>query len=91
MVDVPDPARHVDEFSSKLNAWEKWHHDWISYSEKAAGLPEGPVLAELDPGAMNPLEKKRFRDFAELFRVQEQVNVMLLAAIDELKRKLEEK
>ena len=93
MVEVPDPARHVDEFSSKLNGWEQWHEDWKSYSEetKRAGLSEGPYLAEMNPDEMTLTEEKRFRDLAELFRVQEQVNIMLLAAIDELKRKLEEK
>ncbi len=95
MTEIPDAARYVDEFSSKVNARRKWYDDWVSHMKREGPGARERIYTRQDPYDrrdpwLDPWELQRFGELIDLFEAQEQVNAMLLAAIDELQRKLEE-
>lgn len=80
---ISDPEHFVDEFGRKINEWQEWYEKWKSYASQGRGIPGDTYFKGLDDWTL-----RMFDDMAQMLRTQEQVNIMMLAAIDDLKRRL---
>ena len=76
-----DPVEFVEKFSQQVEDWRKWRADWEKYSLSGSAVP-GDDFVKLRDG----FTVKLLNDLDELFKTQEQVNIMMLAALDELRR-----
>lgn len=82
---MPDPERYVESFSKQVEEWREWRAKWEHFALKGSGVP--------GDGFFEPYKHftaKLLKDLDTLFDTQEKVNVMMLAAIDDLKRQLEQ-
>lgn len=78
-----DPAPFVDRFSERVKKWQEWYNQWDEYSKTGRGVPgDHFVLMRSGPAS------KLLREASEIMELQCQVNTMLLAAIDELNKKI---
>ena len=85
MSQMPDPVTYVDEFQKLVDEWRTWHHKWEEDSQRGQGVTRsGNFMMRNDPVA------ELLNDADKLLSVQAQVNTMMLAAIDELKKRLDE-
>ena len=74
---MTDPAGRVDEFSKIVAQWRLERERW----EKS--IP----LGGHDPwGTHSHVKVKLLRDLDGLFKLQDQINVMMLAALDDLRK-----
>lgn len=76
-----DPVEFVEKFSKQVEQWRKWHADWEKYSLLGSAVP-GDGFVKLRDG----FTIKLLNDLDGLFKTQEQVNAMMLAALDELRK-----
>ena len=74
---IADPAKFVDEFSKVVNQWRLEREQW----EKS--IPEGRYGAW---GMHSHFKAKLLGDLDRLFKLQDQINVMMLATLDERRR-----
>ena len=81
MTEKPDPARHVDAFQKLVDEWTAW--EAYNTRRQGGGLVRGQFVVSQNPFAMELL-----RDTVKLLKAQAAVNTTLLAAIDDLNRRL---
>ena len=72
---MADPEVFVDRFSDQVETWRDWH---VQFREH--------MLSDLNSSQIPGVLVKLLGDFDELLKTQEQVNVMMLAVLDELKK-----
>ena len=72
-----DPAEFVDEFTRLVNGWRSERAEW----EKS--IPMGGT----EPwGLHSHFKVKLLGDLDRMFKLQDQINVMMLNALDELRK-----
>lgn len=81
MPEKPDPARHVDAFQELVDEWVEW--ETYNRRRQGGGLVRGQFVV-----SQNPFAVELLRDTVKLLKAQAAVNTMLLAAIDDLNRRL---
>lgn len=77
---MTDPTEFVDKFSEQVERWRKWRADWEKYAPQGLPVP-GDHFVE----PHRHFTAKLLSDLDELFKTQEQVNTMMLAALDDLR------
>ena len=85
MTKMPDPARYVDEFEKKVADFRKWHCKWKYYGRTGGAVPGDDFYLP-----RSAIADKWLTEAGELLQSQKDVNVMMLAAIDGLKRRVKE-
>ena len=79
---IPDPATFVDKFTKQANEWREWRKAWeIHAREEGSAVPGQPFRI------YDEWTGKVLSDFDELLKTQSQVNTMILAAIDDLRKR----
>ena len=79
-----DPEQYVDRFSQRVDEWREWYKVWLQRSQNGEGVPGDHFVLNA-----NPVVAKFLREAEEIMVLQVQVNVMMLAAIDDLKKRIE--
>ena len=79
---MPDPEPYVDAFSAQAEKWSEWYTTFNSLSSQGQ-VPQGETFK-----ALSGWDRKRLNQFTQLLKLQNQVNIELLAAIDEIKQQL---
>ncbi len=78
-----DPAEFVDAFTAFVGEWRDWYRHYKEEDAKGNSWPtEGPYKAS------TPWEITRMDEFDKALKAQDEINVMMLAAIDALKMRL---
>ncbi len=80
---MSDPEYFVNEFTKKVDEWQEWYGTWKSYAKQGSGVPGETCFRALDEWTV-----RRFDDMEQLLKTQNQVNIMMLAVIDDLKIRL---
>ena len=83
---MPDPELFVERFSHQVAEWEKWHKEWRSTFITEETMEIDDSASVILPGYSAAIAKV-IDDVAEMLHTQDQVNVMILATLDELKKK----
>ena len=81
-----DPEQHVDRFSQRVDEWRQWYNEWLLRSRSSEGVPGDHFFLP----ASNTVAKF-LREAEEIITLQDQVNIMMLAKIDELEKRITEK
>ena len=81
-----DPARYVDQLSELVESWVKWYNEWHELSREGRAVPGDHFFLP----ASDMLDKF-FREAKEIMEAQARVNVMLLAAIDQLEKRISDR
>ena len=82
--EMPDPQQFVDAFSHRVGEWQEWYEKWKRAASQGEGLP-----GENSVRAYDPWEVRRLDYLTMLLDLQQKVNVMLLAAIDDLNARVD--
>ncbi|MCY4653189.1 MAG: hypothetical protein OXC95_08500 [Dehalococcoidia bacterium] len=78
---MPDPERFVEKFTAQVEEWREWRAAWEEYARQGSGIP-----GESNFHPYDEFTAKLLRDLDGLFKTQEQVNVMMLATLDDLRK-----
>ena len=78
--ETPDPERYVDAFQQLVDEWKEW--EATNKRSRSGGVVRGGFYL-----SQNPLAADVLRDAVKLMEAQARVNTLMLAAIDELKKR----
>lgn len=78
-----DPEPFVERFSERVKEWQEWYNQWDELSKTGTGVPGDNFFL-----GRSGTTSKFLREASEIMELQCQVNTMLLAAIDELNKKI---
>ena len=81
---MTDPAEFVDKFTEQVKHWREARPIWERHIIEGYGTSDGK--RNWDARAST---KELFDALDDLFKTQQNINVMMLAALDELKSQLE--
>ena len=72
-----DPAKFVDDFSNAVKQWRLEREQWEESIPTGAYYPWGTA---------DNFKRKVLKDLDRFLDMQDQVNIMMLAALDDLRR-----
>lgn len=78
---TPDPERYVDEFQALVDEWQEWHRKWDDWQKDHQTTRGGNFLSR------KHATKEFLTDATKFLETQAKINTMMLAAIDELKKR----
>ena len=81
---MTDPAEFVDKFTEQVKQWKEARPIWERHIREGYGTSDGK--SNWDARAST---KELFDALDALFKTQQNINVMMLAALDELKSQQE--
>lgn len=78
---MTDPEDYVDRFGEQAERWRKWRAVWETHASAGSAVPGESFKA------YDSFTAKLLRDLDELFKTQDQINIMMLAALDDLRKR----